>query len=107
MLSKGRNTHVFFNKKMTGQDTFEYELKSREQYSQEKNKNELPRKKYFPQTVLKDIILEFNSGKPILSKEEQERRKAYGSSFYSREEEEQKKGKKGSFLKKGLFFPVG
>ncbi|KAG1374405.1 hypothetical protein G6F60_009529 [Rhizopus arrhizus] len=91
MLSKGRNTHVFFNKKMTGQDTFEYELKSREQYSQEKNKNELPRKKYFPQTVLKDIILEFNSGKPILSKEEQERRKAYGSSFYSREEEEQKK----------------
>ncbi|RCH99151.1 dual specificity protein kinase yak1 [Rhizopus azygosporus] len=91
MLSKGRNTPSFFNKKMTGPDTFEYELKGREQYSQENNKNELPRKKYFPQTLLKDIIMEFNNGKPVLTKDEQEKRKAYGSFYSSREEEEQKK----------------
>lgn len=77
---------------MTGPDTFEYELKGREQYSQENDKNELPRKKYFPQTLLKDIIMEFNNGKPVLTKDEQEKRKAYGSFYLSREEEEQKKG---------------
>lgn len=83
---------------MTGPDTFEYELKSREQYSQENNKNELPRKKYFPQTLLKDIIMEFNNGKPVLTKDEQEKRKAYGSFYSSREEEEQKKGMYFCFL---------
>ncbi|KAI8061847.1 kinase-like domain-containing protein [Gilbertella persicaria] len=74
MLSKGRNTHVFFNKKQVGDNNFEYELKSCEQYSQENSKNELPRKKYFPQTTLKDIILMFNNGNPVLSKEEERKR---------------------------------
>jgi dual specificity protein kinase YAK1 len=93
MLSKGRNTNKFFSKKSTGFDSFEYELKSREQYSQENNKNELPRKKYFPQTTLKDIILQYNNGKPQLSKDEIERRKISGSVNYLREEEEREKGK--------------
>lgn len=91
MLSKGRNTNKFFLKKATGYDTFEYELKSREQYGQENNKNELPRKKYFPQTTLKDIILQYNNGKPQLSKEEIERRKMSGSVNYIREEEERER----------------
>lgn len=93
MLSKGRNTNKFFSKKSTGFDTFEYELKSRDQYSQENNKNELPRKKYFPQTKLRDIILMYNNGKPQLSKEETERRRnGVGSVNYLREEEERQKG---------------
>ncbi|KAL7310138.1 hypothetical protein PS15m_010933 [Mucor circinelloides] len=91
MLSKGRNTNNFFNKKQIGPDDYEYELKSREQYSQENNKNELPRKKYFPQTKLKDIIMMFNNGKPSLSKEEERRRAAAGSSYYLKEDEERQK----------------
>lgn len=93
MLSKGRNTGKFFNKTDTkGFDNFEYELKSREQYSHENSKNELPRKKYFPQTTLKDIILMYNNGKPQLSKEENEKRRASGSVSYLGEEVERKKG---------------
>ncbi|KAI7892183.1 kinase-like domain-containing protein [Mucor mucedo] len=91
MLSKGRNTNKFFNKNSTGFDSFEYELKSREQYSHENSKNELPRKKYFPQTQLKDIILMYNNGKPQLSKEETEKRRSSGSVNYLREEEERQK----------------
>ncbi|GAN10223.1 kinase-like protein [Mucor ambiguus] len=91
MLSKGRNTKNFFNKKQIGPDNYEYELKSREQYSQENNKNELPRKKYFPQTKLKDIIMMFNNGKPSLSREEERRRTAAGSSYYLNEDEERQK----------------
>ncbi|KAF1801473.1 kinase-like domain-containing protein [Mucor lusitanicus] len=91
MLSKGRNTNNFFNKKQIGPDNYEYELKSREQYSQENNKNELPRKKYFPQTKLKDIIMMFNNGKPSLSREEERRRAAAGSSYYLKEDEERQK----------------
>ncbi|KAK4514116.1 uncharacterized protein ATC70_006124 [Mucor velutinosus] len=91
MLSKGRNTKKFFNKKQIGPDNYEYELKSREQYSQENNKNELPRKKYFPQTKLKDIIMMFNNGKPSLSREEERRRAASGSSYYLNEDEERQK----------------
>jgi hypothetical protein len=89
MLSKGRNTNIYFNKKQTGPETFEYELKSREQYSQENNKNELPRKKYFPQTTLKDIILMFNNGKPKYSTEEEIRR-ASGAYYLSKEEDRQR-----------------
>ncbi|KAI9366533.1 kinase-like domain-containing protein [Pilaira anomala] len=91
MLGKGRNTLKFFNHKKVTSDTFEYELKSREQYSHETNKNELPRKKYFPQTVLKDIILMYNNGKPQLSKEESEKRRLSGSTNPSRDEEERQR----------------
>ncbi|KAI8371841.1 kinase-like domain-containing protein [Blakeslea trispora] len=94
MLSKGRNTHLFFNKKMVNEHNFEYELKSREQYSQENNKNELQRKKYFPQTTLKDIVLMFNQGKPILSKEEERRRAALyadNQAYGMKQESERKK----------------
>jgi hypothetical protein len=89
MLSKGRNTNTFFNRKQTGSETYEYELKSREQYSQENNKNELPRKKYFPQTTLKDVVLMFNNGKPSFSKEE-ERRRSSGGYYLSKEEDRQR-----------------
>lgn len=92
MLGKGRNTLKFFNHKKVTSDTFEYEFKSREQYSHETNKNELPRKKYFPQTVLKDIILMYNNGKPQLSKEEAEKRRLSGSTNPSRDEEERQRG---------------
>lgn len=91
MLSKGRNTDVFFNKHPTGIDTFEYTLKSREQYSQENNKNELPRKKYFPYTKLDDIILRYNNGKPSISKEEEKTRA--GSLYSLNEEYDKSKGK--------------
>ncbi|GAA5813166.1 hypothetical protein MFLAVUS_006640 [Mucor flavus] len=91
MLSKGRNTNKFFNKKSTGFDSFDYELKSRDQYSHENNKNELPRKKYFPQTTLKDIILMYNQGKPQLSKEETEKRRLSGAANYMRDEEEKQR----------------
>ncbi|RCH89317.1 dual specificity protein kinase yak1 [Rhizopus stolonifer] len=97
MLSKGRNTHVFFNKKQVGDNNFEYELKSCEQYSQENSKNELPRKKYFPQTTLKDIILMFNNGNPVLSKEEERKRgvnTANGEQVHLlREQNERQQGK--------------
>ncbi|KAI9482659.1 MAG: kinase-like domain-containing protein [Benjaminiella poitrasii] len=78
MLSKGRNTDIYFIKRKSGYE-IDYELKSREQYSLENNKNELPRKQYFPQIVLKDIILQFNgrihTTKPIqLSGEEHQAR---------------------------------
>ncbi|KAI8973739.1 kinase-like domain-containing protein [Mycotypha africana] len=91
MLSKGRNTGVYFNRIQVGPDSYEYELKSREQYSQENNKNELPRKKYFPQTKLRDIILDFNNGKPRLTKEEERRRRSSGSHYYPREEHDRQK----------------
>ena len=90
-----RNTHLFFNKKPVNEHGFEYELKSREQYSQENNKNELPRKKYFPQTTLKDIVLMLNQGKPILSKEEERRRAALyadNQAYNINQENERKKG---------------
>lgn len=102
MLSKGRNTNKFFSKNSIGGfDNFEYILKSREQYSHENNKNELPRKKYFPQTALKDIVLMYNNGKPQLSKEETEKRRSAGSVNYLREEEERQKGiHKRSYIRK-------
>ncbi|OBZ88315.1 Serine/threonine-protein kinase ppk15 [Choanephora cucurbitarum] len=93
MLSKGRNTHLFFNKKPVNEHNFEYELKSREQYSQENNKNELPRKKYFPQTKLKDIVLMFNQGRPILPKDEEKKRAALyadNQTYYAKHEDELK-----------------
>ncbi|KAI8379833.1 kinase-like domain-containing protein [Choanephora cucurbitarum] len=93
MLSKGRNTHLFFNKKPVNDHNFEYELKSREQYSQENNKNELPRKKYFPQTKLKDIVLMFNQGRPILPKDEEKKRAALyadNQTHYAKYEDELK-----------------
>ncbi|KAI7906250.1 kinase-like domain-containing protein [Cokeromyces recurvatus] len=79
MLSKGRNTNIYFTKRKLGHE-FEYELKSREQYSLENNKNELPRKQYFPYTNLKDLILQFNgrgataTKRPMLSPDEYQAR---------------------------------
>ncbi|CEP13096.1 hypothetical protein [Parasitella parasitica] len=91
MLSKGRNTKNFFNKIQVGQDNFEYQLKSREQYGQENNKNELPSKKYFSHTTLEDLIMKFNNGKPSLSKDEERRRASAGSTYYLKEDEDGQK----------------
>lgn len=92
MLNKGRNTSAFFNKTQTNGDNFEYALKPREQYSQENNKNELPRKKYFAFTNLDDIIIRHNHGKPSLSKEEEKRRTAPGSLNAMTEQQAKQKG---------------
>ncbi|KAI8636801.1 kinase-like domain-containing protein [Parasitella parasitica] len=91
MLSKGKDTKNFFNKIQVGQDNFEYQLKSREQYGQENNKNELPSKKYFAHTALEDLIMKFNNGKPSLSKDEERRRASAGSTYYLKEDEDGQK----------------
>ncbi|RCH86407.1 dual specificity protein kinase yak1 [Rhizopus stolonifer] len=91
MLSIGKNTHVYFNKKMTGQDTFEYEMKSRDQYCREENRNEMSGRIYHSKKQLKQVIMDHNHGKPIVSKEEQYKRKTYGPLHPSQEEQEQKK----------------
>ncbi|KAI8985048.1 kinase-like domain-containing protein [Pilobolus umbonatus] len=75
MLNKGRNTLKFFNKVKTGKDSFEYQFKTREQYSLDNKKTEMPGKKYFKEKNLRDLILSFNGGKPVFTKEEQKRRR--------------------------------
>ncbi|KAI8885999.1 kinase-like protein [Backusella circina FSU 941] len=91
MLSKGRNTVLYFNKRPSIiPEQFDYELKSREQYGAEQNKNELPGKKYFQHTNLEDLILTFNKGRPILSSEEMEKRRV-GGTYVLKEQEELKK----------------
>jgi hypothetical protein len=83
---------LYFNKRPSiepGQ--FDYELKSREQYGSEQNKNELPGKRYFQYTNLDDLIMTFNKGRPILSSEEMERRRI-GGTHAMKEQEELKKG---------------
>lgn len=92
MLTKGRNTRTYFNRKQVGEDDYEYELKSREQYNQETSKNELPRKKYFEHTKLDDIVLKYNRGKPSLSREEERSRAAPGSLHFMTEKESRQKG---------------
>ncbi|KAI9259303.1 kinase-like domain-containing protein [Sporodiniella umbellata] len=72
MLSLGRKTTVFFNKKEDG-----YTLKSKEQYSQETRKSEMIGKKLFPHRHLREIILGHHGGRKMMSREEGERRKRF------------------------------
>jgi hypothetical protein len=93
MLSKGRSTYKYFSRKEIGTDSYEYEFKDRDQYSEENNKNELPGKRYFPYTNLTDLILCYNKGKPSLTKAETEQRRQKGTLALLKEEDERKRKK--------------
>ncbi|KAI8889510.1 kinase-like protein [Backusella circina FSU 941] len=93
MLSKGRSTYKYFNKTEVGSDSYEYEFKDRDQYSEENNKNELPGKRYFQYNNLTDLILCYNKGKPSLTKAETERRRQKGTLAHLKEEDERKRKK--------------
>lgn len=76
MLDKGKKTLQFFNREAHTGGKQVYRLKSREQYSKEHGRNELPSKQYFRQRDLPSLILEYNpSPKAMPIMDEQERKR--------------------------------
>ncbi|KAI9256615.1 kinase-like domain-containing protein [Phascolomyces articulosus] len=59
MLDKGKSTDQFYNRETLPSGKHIYKMKSREQYGREQRKNELPGKRYLPQTELPALILEY------------------------------------------------
>lgn len=75
MIEKGENARRFFERTgdTTGDPKKRFALKSRETYSREQKKTELPGKKYFHTTKLKDLIMEYALPRKGMSDQEKDR----------------------------------
>ena len=96
MLDKGKSTAQFYNRETLPDGKFSYKMKSREQYGKEQGKNELPAKRYFPQTNLSALILEYSHKNSFSSRHlhhnQQQQQQSNNKSIV--DEQEQQRGKK-------------
>lgn len=75
MLERGKTSANFFVKEIQPNGKASYRMKTREQYSKDAHKTEMPSKQYFSQSTLPAIIMKCNTAtRPVAMMDEQERK---------------------------------